>query len=331
MITDCHFFTLSFKAWRGYHGNVYFEPIHVNSARFSEPEIPISPMDRCTSQQMQKILSKRHRHGNKSAMSEADQNQNQNHNHRNNVAAQNRVTGSPASLKTTAKPSPKLEKLRHRQMSVLDKDHVIKKDNLHLQEDLTWIVGQESTGSLKFKEGLSQVRALQQRHHPPHHKPPTADNHHHHNTTNSKKSHANGKTTPAQEKDRLHKGSMAHHNMKTRRQPLLSVHGDNFTPQSNMSPLLRTTTQYSLSSQRMTMNSPDLYNSFSSYDKLPPLEQLRASLRHIDSAKQDSNMVHMIPPLERMKFEDPENSKSKPFVKYTPEIRTGKHLGHHAS
>jgi hypothetical protein len=60
----------------------------------------------------------------------------------------------------------------------------------------------------------------------------------------------------------------------------LMVVGDKFAPPASMSPLLRTQTQFSLSHQRLGMHSPDLYGGF---ERLPHLEQVRISMRHLDA------------------------------------------------
>ncbi|KAL8570286.1 hypothetical protein ACOMHN_011308 [Nucella lapillus] len=98
----------------------------------------------------------------------------------------------------------------------------------------------------------------------------------------------------------------------------LMIVGDRFAASSLMSPLLRTQTQFSLSSQRMTVNSPDLYGAF---ERLPPLEQVRISLRHMDAHGDDGfgNRVASSPYSTGTSVGVVE--ELKPFIKYSPDVR----------
>ena len=123
----------------------------------------------------------------------------------------------------------------------------------------------------------------------------------------------------------------------------LMVVGDRFAPHSIMSPLLRTQTQFTLS-QRMTMNSPDLYAGF---ERLPHLEQVRMSLRHMDMHSEGSfpSRIHTPYSITTNRVNTPYSrsfsrstnrattpyapSRSntslveeyKPYIKYSPEIK----------
>lgn len=172
-------------------------------------------------------------------------------------------------------------------MVMLDKRSILNRFNDNLEEDLKWLEGQESVGSLSV-------------------------------TVRRDKAKENQTSSP---RDRICKGSVAHQlhvNKKDRARPLLLVNGDKFTPPSVMSPLLRTQTQYSQSSQRLTMNSPDIYHGFNNYEKLPPLEQLRASLRHMDNTRDDPYLSNRASPYGRPMTVSEE---LKPFIKYSPDIK----------
>ena len=87
--------------WRGYHGNVYFEPISVS--KVSTTPTPSS-------------------------------------------GASSRKTPNNNTLR---RAKTDLSSLNIRQMAVLDRSLVQRQSNPFLQEDLTWLNGQQSTGSLR--------------------------------------------------------------------------------------------------------------------------------------------------------------------------------------
>lgn len=82
------------------------------------------------------------------------------------------------------------------------------------------------------------------------------------------------------------------------------VSGGQYSTSKYINPLLKATTQYSRSANRPTTNSPDVMH-HGNFDKLPPLEQLRASLSrmsgktgsHKSSAKRNAgtNDIDLIP------------------------------------
>lgn len=313
------------QAWQGYHGNVYFEPIKVHRAQYShqpDPQQRLHPDSTNCSSELQQALGRRGRHGCRAASS----------NGRSGLTSAGSDTGGPGygkngtlsrgstrsafSRNSTKSLQQQHQHQHQRKMAILDKKTVLNTQNDNIHEDIVWIVGQESTGSLSIQtEREPQTRAPRRTFQTGYRDKSRAP--HIKNRTQSGKS----------DRPRICKGSVVHNIqsviLRKRGFPLLSVTGDKFTPPQIPSPLLRTQTQYSQSSQRASINSPDPYHSFSNPDKLPPLEQLRASLRHIDnSANQGPVPMHMIvPPLERMKFEELDPTKNKPFVKYSAEVR----------
>lgn len=84
--------------------------------------------------------------------------------------------------------------------------------------------------------------------------------------------------------DTVFLGSVAHQLALKKRENEMKSHILVANGKQNLSkyinPLLKATTQYSHSASRPTTNSPDVMH-HGNYDKLPPLEQLRASLRGV--------------------------------------------------
>ncbi|XP_050416321.2 uncharacterized protein LOC126830093 [Patella vulgata] len=237
------------KAWRGYHGNVYFEPITINSLQ--QNQSTNVPLDRCNHRNHQMLLAR-------SRMSS-----------QNNVQSRQFVHSRPVT----------------QQLVVLDRNVVLNKFNENSTQDLVWLEGQDSTGSLAIRPQSfgSRRRPASSRH------------------------------------DRICKGSVSrkmNEAAKRKNQPEMRIMGDKFVHPSAMSPLLRSTTQYSLSNQRNVMSSPDLYHGHHGYhDLLPPVEQMRVSLRHIDNSR--DNYSHMSPYTRST----PYTEDLKPFIKYSPEIK----------
>ena len=236
------------------------------------------------------------------------------------------VKRGPSSAKSRAS-SRSVAAVAQHHVLYLDKQAVINPDNTAMHEELQIIEKQHSTGSLN----------IQQRGHFP-----------------SQPSHSRG--GPAVERvqarsgsssakfDRICKGSVVHTLRRTKSGgPLgnsvsggrglpgcggnretvtaggggLVVVGDRFAPPPVMSPLLRTQTQYSLSSQRMTMNSPDLYGAF---ERLPPLEQVRISLRHMDAHSDDTYTTRGPSPYSTGTSVGVVE-ELKPFIKYSPDVK----------
>lgn len=169
-----------------------------------------------------------------------------------------------------------------RQSLKLDKKIVMNGYNENIQDDLALIEGVECTGSLAVR--------------------PKSDK------TMDKES----RRALMYNRDRICKGSVIHRINESRNKSrmLLKVNGGKYVSPQSMSPLLRTQTQYSLSNQRLTTNSPDPY-----HQQLPPLEQLRASVRHMATAdKQKSSAYRYSKPVTMAE-------EIKPFIKYCPDVK----------
>jgi hypothetical protein len=154
-------------------------------------------------------------------------------------------------------------------MAILDKNAVIERGNPHLQEDIEWIRGQESVGSLRVEKAKKKRVSF--------------------------------------EREKIMKGSVVRSmtaGMVGR--TLLSVSGiKSASPPRTPASLHRSQTQYSKSHQRLTTNTPD--------GSLPPLDELRLRLRHVDTNK--STVVHIIPPAQETQL--------KPYIKYSHSIKSG--------
>jgi len=166
-----------------------------------------------------------------------------------------------------------------RQMALLDKRTVLNRFNTTLDEDLTWIDTTETTGSLAVRPKSDNIIDYKTRH------------------------------DQMYNRERICKGSVAHKQYMAKLQgkkPTLKVNGGKYTTPPVTSPLLRTQTQYSLSNNRLTTNSPDLYAA-----QLPPLEQLRSAVRHMDNSNEKQTFGRQRPLTDDL----------KPFIKYSPEIK----------
>ncbi|KAK3099477.1 hypothetical protein FSP39_005027 [Pinctada imbricata] len=215
------------KAWQGYNGNVYFEPIQISSVRdqketsqlekssdlhrmFTSPQKQLPSIDRPDSQMTRSF---------------------------------SRSTG-----KTTGSPKSGNRPLT-RQMVLLDKRIVLDRYDDDITGDLQWIEGMEHTGSLNVRP---KSEMLPDRPLPPTPKPPKQEQ---------------GKKT-VYNKERICKGSVVHKlNLANKsNQPIFKVSGGKYSTPTNTSPLLRRQTQYSLSSQRLTTNTPDISSHLYSSD-----------------------------------------------------------------
>ena len=250
-----------FQAWRGYNGNVYFEPIQVNPLK--NPLVPDSAMEspKDIERPPSKQTERKSIESDKSLVKATPGSESR--------------TDSRQTAKTTGsekRPSP-------RQMVILDKQTVINKFNESIHEDIVFLEGQENTGSLAIR-------------------PRTQPN-------------PERKKDLLYNKERICKGSVAHklyvEKHPTQRRPRFSVSGGKFTPPNSMSPLLRAQTQYSLSSHRLTTNSPDMFHLHD--NKLPPLDQIKASLKHTGGSREK---LYTRP----LTITD----EMKPFVKYSPDV-----------
>ena len=196
---------------------------------------------------------------------------------------ENKLLLDRSDSRQTNKSSNGSRRSSNRQMSFLDKHSVLTKNNESIQEDIVWMEGQESTGSLAVRPKTYPNYSVRDR-----------------------------EKDQQYNKERIRKGSVAHKlfvEKRSRRGPKLSVSGGKFTPPNSLSPLLRTQTQYSLSNNRLTTNSPDPYHLNES--KLPPLDQVRASV------KRD---VNQSPPKMPQSRSVTLTDDMKPFVKYSPDV-----------
>ncbi|KAK3593540.1 hypothetical protein CHS0354_018621 [Potamilus streckersoni] len=258
------------KAWQGYHGNVYFEPIKINPVSKTDdtkslPDTRQGSLLMANDRQRRAQMIAGRKKGISSEKMERPATDNCS------------VSSQMTKMSVSSRPST-------RQMVLLDKSTILSKFDDNSHEDLVWLEGQESTGSLCIRPKLER---------------------------NGKKM----KQQTSLNKEKICRGSVAHKLLvenKGRRHPVLAVSGGKFMPPASLSPLLRAQTQYSNSSHRLTTNSPDLYH-FDS--KLPHLEHIRASLKHMDSAvgqPHQKNRSYKRP----MTMTD----ELKPFIKYSPDV-----------
>jgi hypothetical protein len=258
----------AFQAWRGYHGNIYFEPININPVK-SDLE---SARARTSVTRQDPQRNARTRTSIPKARASLDNKENK------------PIQESRSDSRQTTKSSVGSRRSSTRPMAYLDKQTVLNRLNESIHEDIVWLEGTENTGSLAVRPKTYPERMSRDK-----------------------------ERDLQYNKDRIKKGSVAHKlyiDGKSRQKPKLAVSGGKFTPPNSLSPLLRTQTQYSLSSQRLTTNSPDPYHLNES--KLPPLDQIRASLKHMDS-KQPSGKL---PYNKTMTLTE----GMKPFVKYSPDV-----------
>ena len=274
-----------FQVWKGYHGNIYFEPIAIQKASASPAPTPAIPPIHNISDPLRQILARSSPLKSvqeRLAIVKARQSSQ-------GVHPRHDSANSLISMGSSLSSKPR---------AILDKRTVFQNpNNESLKEDLIWVAGQESTGSLRVETHHGQLHKERE-----------------------------VKSATGGNKDKICKGSVAHkiYAIKNRGFPFLSVQGDKYANPQRPSPLLQAQTTYSLSNQRMNMNSPDIMHPYgASYEKLPPLEQLRASLRHMDSTPSD--VVHMIPSTAADRIREQHVStpdlNPKPFVKYCPEVQ----------
>lgn len=103
----------------------------------------------------------------------------------------------------------------------------------------------------------------------------------------------------------------------------MAVSGAKFHAPLYMSPLLRTTTQYSQSTQRVATSSPELRGGAAGgYERLPPLELLRASLRHIDNNTDDRGRLLLLDGGGGRSRRVGVTEKPLAYVKYSRDVKT---------
>ena len=193
-------------------------------------------------------------------------------------------------------------------MAILDKSSIIDVANPTLHEDVVWVVGQESTGSLCLQPGGS---------------------------AGSRRLSRTQRNLPASatvsSRDRVCRGSVVRQRHSTSRYqpangPPRGVSGGKYSSPHRRSAML-VQTQYSQSGQRVpacTPDLPELSNRLStSYERLPPLDQLRTSIKQLDSiTPRSTECKQVISPLERMHLQDEEPAQDRPVVEYTSETIT---------
>ena len=151
----------------------------------------------------------------------------------------------------------------NRQMSILDRTTVLSHPNDYLHEDLAWIIGQESTGSLCVT--TNQQRQTNQRAH-------------------NNKINYHKVTTLPKKQSKIYKGSVAHqiYNMNNQR-PLMTVQGGQYFYQPAVKNLH--TRNKLTPSKSIRRNTPD--PTYKASYRLPPLEQLAINQAdHLRSIKQ---------------------------------------------
>ncbi|XP_060083329.1 uncharacterized protein LOC132562591 [Ylistrum balloti] len=250
------------KAWNGYNGNVYFEPIQINTLSEAPNMSTVSVMSSRTNDKLHRMLINR-KQMNSGKFDRIDSA---------TTRSVSRQTGKSMSIRSST-----------RQSLILDKKTVMNGYNENIQDDLALIEGVECTGSLAVRPKSDKTMDKETR------------------------------RALMYNKERLCKGSVVHRINESRNKSrmVLKVNGGKFVSPQTMSPLLRTQTQYSLSNQRLTTNSPDPY-----HQQLPPLEQLRASVRHMDTAEKQK-----APSSYRYSKPVTMTAEIKPYIKYSPDIK----------
>ncbi|XP_005112509.1 uncharacterized protein LOC101858826 [Aplysia californica] len=298
------------KVWRGYKGNVYFEPLTIHQVKNSL--------------------------GNKSADLEPRGSVSM------SVSPSKTVTPRVPTRATTAGGSSKSYRLINSspQVYVMDKQAVVGSLGEGIQRELRYIEGLESTGSLAMRPmssgatfhraGPTSRRMLYKRD-----RICRGSNFHvgenacprggaggtgvggggSTDAISRRSSYASSRfTNRKQYSQSAGPVSRPHHASRSRPPPHngaqeLVVSGDKFAPPTVMSPLLRTTTQFSLSHQRSPIDSPDLLRE---YEQLPPMEQVSVSLRHMDIQEGRDDLESR---------PSSYTEELKPFIKYSPDVK----------
>ena len=267
------------------------------------------------------------------------------------------------SAKSGVSPRRSVAAFSQQQVLYLDREAVVRPDNAAMHEELQVMEKQQATGSLNVHQHHHHQHHHHHRtpHHA--HFPPGGGGGGHHTFPPPSRAGAASRPgdrrsgASSAKFDRVCKGSVVHGLRRAksggpalvggggrgrgRGQPLgprplrgwggggggdasaggLMVVGDRFAPPPSVSPLLRTQTQFSLSSQRMTVNSPDLYGAF---ERLPPLEQVRVSLRHMEARSEDAYPTRGASPYSTgtsVGVSGGVLEELKPLVKYSPDVR----------
>ena len=253
-----------FQAWPGYRGNVYFEPILVNPARYSSPE-KLKPETSNCSDKLQKIMHKR------------------------TLLTSRCMRAPPGRASDKQKPSHPVtpntsnsvpnDKDSKRPVYLLEETTDMAPDNHRINDNIKWINGQERAGALNLNLSKSPQRLV---------------------TKNS------GVRRREYDTKKIRRGSVFHKGMHQKQTPTFKLLGGKFVQHTiAATPILRSSTQFTQSTSRMSMNSPDPY--YCNQDTLPHIERLRSNGRHIDNTsihKTESRVIHVIPTLERIRLGD---------------------------
>ncbi|ELT89324.1 hypothetical protein CAPTEDRAFT_207198 [Capitella teleta] len=277
------------KAWRGYHGNVYFQPIHIEQAQYAEPnQSPLPDVERC-SKELRDILLRSRRSPSR-ALTEP---------------AVNRSSGNTPSMGdcpsrlSRARSSASIKYQGPRQMSILDKQNVfLQSGDENLEEDLIWLMGRESTGSLCIDSQMGSSDQIGR----------------HTSCTQPRTSAAKKRA-----EIRLCKGSVFHRLQTPRstQKSMLTVCGDKYTQSQLPSTIMRSQTQYSHSSTRQVL-SPDPHTCYSNFDKMSHLAKLRASMRRMDTSTEELLLQN---DQQKKKQEAEDISRKAPYVRLDAEMR----------
>ncbi len=288
---------------------MYFEPINIAPApksATSQQLPPEPPLEKC-SEPLRKILSRRSRAKSSrsttipdsasvisgyDAVSNPDEVQSS-ISESNNTRSQARSRGQKSAgstIKTSKSAQSSSTRSTLRQMAILDKSSVFQRDNDNIQEDLGWIVGQESTGSLCIipsKTGRSDPRLKWDR-------------------------------------ERICRGSMVKKvlSAKSANNQRLNVNGGKYRDSTNRA------------GTSIAHHGGDVQGRpIKGEERLPPLEQLRNTLRYMDYGENygDRGMLqHVIPTLNQMNLNASPRGASKrrtspvgryPGVKYSQAVK----------
>ena len=308
-------FKPTFQAWKGYYGNVYFSPISVQSAPAApHPHPPAPDIDRC-SEKLQEILirsntpSRRSRSvtskrtTTSSAVSTVS-------NPRSSASSKRALVKRSQSMISVKSKTSALSRASagSRQMSLLDKRSVMSNLNENFTEDVAWIQGLESIGSLNVMR--NDVITIDQRR----------------------------SNTHGFDRERLRKGSALKQRAQTAKPATrvchaeLEVHGgqcDRPTNQSQAVVRARSRIPFHAINRYFpkaphnsgVFNSQSHSSCLGSFDSLPPLEQLRASLRKFNPSSSTSKdeLMSLVPTSQRQSLTA--DYKRMPFVKFSPEFR----------
>ena len=289
---------------------MYFEPINIAPAPKSATQQvpPDPPLEKC-SEPLRKILSRRSRAKSSRStiipdsasvisgydgISNPDEVQSsittsESNNSRSQARSRSQKSAG-SSIKTSKSAQSSRTRSTLRQMAILDKSSVFQRENDNIQEDLGWIVGQESTGSLCIipsKNGRSDPRLKWDR-------------------------------------ERICRGSMVKKvlSAKSANNQRLNVSGGKYRDSMNRA------------GTSITPSGGDIQGRpIKGEERLPPLEQLRNTLRYMDYADNygDKGMLqHVIPTLNQMNLNASPRVTSKrhtspvgryPGVKYSQAVK----------